>query len=143
MSDICLRPVVAGDYDRLLEWRSDQRVYRFMHTDRPPTVQEHDNWMLVASTMQGHYIIDHVVYGPVGFCSHSLGDTASLGIYITPEYRGRGFAKDAVMMIIEIAKKAGLKHMKAVVHENNFKAMQLYYKCGFRRTPWVSMEREL
>jgi ribosomal protein S18 acetylase RimI-like enzyme len=56
-----------------------------------------------------------------------------IGMYVSPEYAGRGLARQLVEHCLEHARQRGLRAVKLTVTSNNAQAMQLYLSCGFCR----------
>ena len=138
---ICLRPMTEDDADLLHNWRSDERVYRYLKNPKPPAMEEHRAWaiwVLRDKYAPRCFIADHIEHGPVGFCSFHP-ESGEIGIYTAPEHHGKGFAADALALLVEQARKAGLEKLKAVVHPENVPARALYRKLGFK-DKWVTME---
>lgn len=57
------------------------------------------------------------------------------GVAIDPEWQGRGFGRQAMKLILEIAKDA--PKIDLVTHPDNFKAIKLYESLGFKIGPRI------
>jgi len=55
-----------------------------------------------------------------------------LGISVLKEYWGRGIAHKMINMIIEMVRQRGGKKIKLIVRHDNYRAIALYIKCGFK-----------
>lgn len=57
---------------------------------------------------------------------------AEISLFITPEYQGKGFGKQALLMLLKFAfKKMNLYRLEAEVVDYNDKAKSLFEKVGF------------
>lgn len=59
-------------------------------------------------------------------------ESASLGIYVDKQYRGRGIGRLLMQNIIDYAKKRKLSHIRLTVHRDNERAIKLYKSHGFK-----------
>jgi ribosomal protein S18 acetylase RimI-like enzyme len=55
-----------------------------------------------------------------------------VGMYVAPEFAGRGIGRALVDALLAEAKADGLESIVLTVTEGNAKAAQLYERCGFR-----------
>jgi len=65
---------------------------------------------------------------------------AEFGITVHDEYQGRGLGTELTRHMVEIARGRGLKKVFLKVFTNNYRAVHVYERCGFRVE--CRMERE-
>lgn len=63
-------------------------------------------------------------------------------MYVTPEYRGRGFNKLVIARLLDWAKEQGITEVKLDVYADNAAAIRAYEKAGFSKN-LVNMRIEL
>jgi ribosomal protein S18 acetylase RimI-like enzyme len=56
-----------------------------------------------------------------------------IGMYVSPEFAGRGLARALVSACLDDARQRGLRAVKLSVTSSNSAALNLYLSCGFRR----------
>ncbi len=56
-----------------------------------------------------------------------------IGMYVSPEFAGRGLARALVLACLDNARQRGLRAVKLSVTSSNLAALNLYLSCGFRR----------
>ncbi|MFF7331163.1 GNAT family N-acetyltransferase [Streptomyces sp. NPDC008150] len=57
-----------------------------------------------------------------------------VGVYVRPEYRGRGLTERLFAAALDWAWEAGLHRVRLIVHEENTHAQGFYRKAGFQAT---------
>jgi ribosomal protein S18 acetylase RimI-like enzyme len=60
-----------------------------------------------------------------------------LGIGVRDDYHGKGVGSKLMSNLIGLARKAGLKGLRLTVLANNYRAIRLYEKFGFKKTKFV------
>jgi [ribosomal protein S5]-alanine N-acetyltransferase len=73
---------------------------------------------------------------PIGICGlikRDALDDVDIGFAFLPPYRSRGFALEAAMAIVGLARTLGLARIVAIVSPHNADSMRLLDKLGFRR----------
>jgi len=74
----------------------------------------------------------------VGWCDISLSDrpvyahTGALGMGVIAEYRGHGIGRSLIQATLQKAKYQGLTRIELDVQEENYRAIELYKKFGFK-----------
>ena len=82
------------------------------------------------------YILDTQTNEFVGYCNFNKNPetkTATMGIVIKDNYRGRGYMRKAVNLLIEEAKKCGVKALTDTVPKNRTVALKVFYELGFEK----------
>lgn len=76
---------------------------------------------------------------PVGWFNIRLADTkeATIGMIIDKPHQGKGFGKQAMVLIKKEAKTLGMKKLRLEVFVDNKPAVNLYKKSGFKTTAKV------
>jgi [ribosomal protein S5]-alanine N-acetyltransferase len=84
----------------------------------------------------GGQMIGHAGYhGPPGVNSTQAADAVEFGYAIYPEWRGRGFATEAAVMLMDRAEElAGIRHFVLAVSPENDPSIAIVRKLGFVRT---------
>jgi ribosomal-protein-alanine N-acetyltransferase len=84
----------------------------------------------------GGRMIGHAGYhGPPGVNSKQDPDAVEFGYAIYPEWRGRGFATQAAVMLMDLAEeRAGIRHFVLAVSPENDPSLAIIRKLGFVRT---------
>jgi [ribosomal protein S5]-alanine N-acetyltransferase len=84
----------------------------------------------------GGRMIGHAGYhGPPGVNSRQNPDAVEFGYRIFPPYRGRGYATEAALMLMDLAEeRAGIRHFVLSVGPQNDPSLAIVRKLGFVRT---------
>ena len=64
-------------------------------------------------------------------------------LYVVPEHRGRGLARQLLEMLAREARAAGAVDLRLYVHNSNRGALETYRRCGFEVAPYTIMTRDL
>src|SRR5262245_44216508 len=109
---LVLRLMTHADVDAYVSYRSDPATLEFMETRVPPTVERvhhdvdessalgglaEDEWVRLAVTLAG----DDEIIGDVGAGIKAGGGVADIGYVFRPEFRGRGYASEAVGALVD------------------------------------------
>jgi ribosomal protein S18 acetylase RimI-like enzyme len=72
----------------------------------------------------------------VGYLWHKVSDDSTFiyDFYISPDYRGKGFGKEALAALEEVLASRGIGQIKLRVAYNNKRALKLYQDVGFEIT---------
>lgn len=62
-------------------------------------------------------------------------------LFVAPVHRGRGLADVLLNHLAAEAQAAGALDLRLYAHESNTRALRVYDRCGFTRTPYVIMRR--
>jgi ribosomal-protein-alanine N-acetyltransferase len=83
----------------------------------------------------GGQMIGHAGYhGPPGVNANDDPDAVEFGYRIFPPYRGRGYATEAARMLMDLAKRAGIRHFVLSVGPDNEPSLAIVRKLGFAQT---------
>lgn len=140
---IKLRALQRTDLPLTLEWRNKERVRRWFVDSRELVWEEHVRWF--EAYEQREYDLTFVICDrddgarPIGqIAIYNLADdTAEFGRLMIGEddALGKGFAKQASELLIDIAKGLGVKELRLNVFKGNLPAIAIYRKLGFVEVP--------
>jgi [ribosomal protein S5]-alanine N-acetyltransferase len=146
MSEEFMQAIVDGrveDARRLLgaalpAHPADEEVTRWLRR-RSRQVREKPGvlrWLTRAIVLRG----DRIMVGNVGFHGEpgvngkNLRGALEIGYGILPEFRGEGYATEAVAALLEWAQGEGIRHFIASVSPDNAPSLAIVRKLGFVRT---------
>ena len=137
---VVLRPATAEDRDRLLEWRNQPEVARWMYTDHRITSEDHAHWFATALVdPRRRYWVIEADGKPVGLAN--LYDLApehgrsSWAYYLAdPSTRGQGIGAVVEYWVIEhVFGGLGLNKLWCEVLIDNEGVWKLHEGFGFHR----------
>lgn len=140
---LSLRPITEGDAVEMIALLTDDEI---MQTYMIPDLPERDQQIKMfkrfcdLSVSEGHF-----VYGickeneVIGFINDvEIGeDFVELGYVISPEYKGRGYATEALSAAIEEIFASGFESVKTGAFEENKASIRVMEKCSMTRTDRV------
>ena len=136
--NIVLRPLEASDIYLLDEIENSSEYWEFGSEKKKYSRQELADYILNAKTdisvaKQYRFVIDFNKI-PIGFIDlfdYNV-DSAGIGIIIAKEYRNKGFAKEAVILLSNYAFLVlGIMQLKVSVSKSNILSIKLFDSCGF------------
>ncbi|MBO7526822.1 MAG: GNAT family N-acetyltransferase [Clostridia bacterium] len=83
------------------------------------------------------YILDYDTKNYVGYVNYNLDSNtkkATIGIVIKSEFRGYGYMKPALKLLIDKAKNGGVKFLTDTVPKSREVALKVFYELGFVKT---------
>lgn len=141
---VCLRAVEPSDAEFFYRWNQDSDRARFLDFLWPPTsLASIQAWAAEASRKRMdndayQWVITDRVGTPVGtidthHCDHRTG-TFMYGIDIMAEERGKGYASEAIRMVLRYYFHE-LRYQKVTIgaHSDNMASIRLHEKLGFQR----------
>lgn len=141
---IYLRALTRQDAQITWRWRNDPEI-RLYYSGHPffVNLEKEESWYEKIITTDlplcAFGIVNKVNNELVGLTFlnniNLINRAAEFSILIgNPEARGKGFAKIATLKTIKFGFfELNLNRISLKVHENNFKAINLYEKCGFKK----------
>ena len=134
-----LRPVGAGDKDRLLVWRNSPEVSAYMYTDHQITPEEHERWFagIEGDARRAYWIIE-MDGAPVGLANLYDIDRrqrrCAWAYYLAePAVRGRGIGGCVEYLMIEkVFGEYGLTKLWCEVLASNVSVRKLHEAFGFQ-----------
>jgi ribosomal-protein-alanine N-acetyltransferase len=127
------------DAETLVRWRSDIDVTRFFLNTNPITMESHLKWF--AGYLEDEGRVDFVItakdtserIGTCGIKNMSGGHPEISYAIGEKEYRGKGYAKDAILTLLDYIKNTlGLNVAEAGIHVGNIASQRLAESAGFR-----------
>lgn len=138
--DVRLRPATAADSARMLDWRNQPEVARWMYSDHLITPDEHARFMAQALTdPTRRYWIVELDGAPVGLAGlvdiSTQNRKATLVHYLAdPITRGRGLgAFVEVWLLDQTFRELGLNKLSCEVMLENERAWKMHEGFGFTR----------
>ena len=139
-----LRGIEPSDAEFFFQWNLDSERARNLDFVWPPTSQasvtawaeEQSKRKLENDTF--HWVIENRDGEPVGSISTHDCDARngafSYGVDIASEYRGKGYASEAILLVLKYYFEE-LRYQKVTVpvHSNNQASIRLHEKLGFQR----------
>jgi UDP-4-amino-4,6-dideoxy-N-acetyl-beta-L-altrosamine N-acetyltransferase len=140
MTAVTVRPTLPSDRDRLLEWRNQPDVARWMYTDHVITPAEHERWFLAAlADPSRKYWIIELDGAPVGLANlydiSPANRKAAWAYYLaSPSVRGKGVGAFVEFWIIEhVFGDMGLDKLCCEVLVENEAVWKIHESFGFQR----------
>lgn len=139
-----LRDINVGDSERLLEWRNQDDVRRWMYTDHVIRRDEHALWFksMMQNDSMRYWIIelDAVPVGAIHLTAMSVTHRrCEWGMYLgESSARGTGAAEAATFLSLDAAFGAlNMQRVTCEVLAGNERALGLYERVGFRREGYL------
>ena len=133
-----LTEITENDAEIIVKWRSDYETYRYFLSPHKLTLGEHLNWFNISylkNDSRTDYIASLKSTGEkIGVFGIILsGDTVEVNYLLGKDFRGKGYAREAVELLIDFTKaKFGSKTAIAEVHRNNLPSIALAKRLGFK-----------
>lgn len=135
-----IRSLAAEDRDRVLEWRNQPDVRRWMYTDREITEPEHREWFggVLGDPTRRYWVLEweSAPVGVVNLADISVDQgRCEWGIYVAEAAaRGTGAALGASFLSLDAAfHELQLDRVSCEAIAGNERAIALYERVGFRR----------
>ncbi len=140
---LSLRVLNMDDKEQFFKYRSNPEIYRFQSW-KPSSIEEIEafielnlaaipntpcTWLQLAVCLKDGRLI-----GDIGIHFLDDGCQVELGYTISPDYQGRGYAREAVQAVIDFLFFSLGKHrITASVDPGNLSSIKLLEKMGFRK----------
>ena len=141
---LTIAPVTEGDRERLLVWRNQPDVSRWMYTDHVISQDEHDAWFsrMLADPTVRYWVLewDSRPVGVVNLASISLlHQRCEWAIYLgDASARGTGTAAGAAVLSLDHAfGSLGMARVACEALAENHRAIALYERLGFKREGYL------
>ena len=138
-NELTLRTPKTSDLEELMIWENDLK--KSNHTDFPMfytrdqmiTYLNSNHDIFLQNQQRWIIQLDDVLIGCVDLYDFDMVNSrAGIGIYIVPEYRGKGWAREALMSIKKTAsEKYFIHHLFADILSSNKSSIQLFEHVGF------------
>jgi RimJ/RimL family protein N-acetyltransferase len=139
---LTLRLMTHADVDTYVAYRSDPATLELMDTRVPPTAERvhhdvdvsaelgglaEDHWVRLAVTLAG----DDVIIGDVGGGIKAGGGVVDIGYVFRPEFRGHGYASEAVGALVDhLIDMHSIHRIEAVLSPLNPASMRVLESVG-------------
>ncbi len=134
-----LREVTPADSENLYRWRMDPSSRPMFRSTELVPFEAHEKFFSKYFLPENgdHWFVIEAGGQPVGaiclFAPSADGTEAEWGrLVVAPEERGRGYAKRALELLIEYARRCGLRRLRCEVLGGNAAAEAIYASLGFR-----------
>jgi RimJ/RimL family protein N-acetyltransferase len=137
---LTLRLPQMGDAATLfVRYASDAEVTRFMGWTRHRSVDDTEAFLRFSEEEwkrwpAGPYVIvsraDGQVLGGTGLTFETRED-AMTGYVLARDAWGKGYATEALIAMIEVARQTGVVHLRALCHPDHRASQRVLEKCGF------------
>jgi diamine N-acetyltransferase len=143
LEGIFLRALEPEDLDVLLQLENDSSLWKYSNRTEPFSrdllqkyidQQEQD----IFEVKQKRFVVSYPDQTPIGFVDlfdfEPLHRRAGIGVIIHPDHQGKGYAKRALELVEEFAKKQlNLHSLFANIAEENSASLKVFESCEFRR----------
>jgi len=134
--NVNIRPFTENDISNKVRWINDSENNKFLHYDLPLAEDKTRVWFHKNEGRRDRY--DTVIEydgNPVGIIGLLSIVDGRAEYYITlgeRQYRGKGIARDASILLLEYAfGELGLQEVYLYTEVDNIPAQKLFEKCGF------------
>jgi RimJ/RimL family protein N-acetyltransferase/glycosyltransferase involved in cell wall biosynthesis len=155
MYKVLIRPLRISDAQISFKWRNDPKIWELTGS-KPKHEITHEielDWIQKAiadkTTKRFAILVDNVYVGNIQLTDIIEYDTAQYHVFIGDRnYWGKGVAKLATNQILYYAKVVlGLKNIFLKVRKENFSAIKVYKKNGFKtvneKEDWIKMNCDI
>ncbi len=136
--ELRLREVTPEDSEKLYRWRMDPSSRPMFRSTNLVSFEAHGKFFSKYFSPENgdHWFVIEAGGRPVGaiclFAPSPDGSEAEWGrLVVAPEERGRGYAKRALELLIEHARRRGLPRLRCEVVAGNAAAETIYSQLGF------------
>ena len=137
-NNILLRPLKVSDLNFLFEVENNTDNWKYGTDNKQYTKEELTNYIAnakqdIATAGQFRFVID-LENTPIGFIDlfDYTTNSAGVGVIIAKNYRRRGFAKEALELLIDYATNTlKIEKLHCNIQKDNFASINLFTSCGF------------
>lgn len=132
---VYFRKVSAQDEELLLEWRNDKETRKQSFHTAPVTKEKHHEWFEKALKNEKIILLLFVCDGvPIGTVRIEKNDLeADISYSIAPAYRGQGFGREMIHMLLDYAQNLNIVHLQAQVKVDNLISQKTLLVNGFQK----------
>ena len=134
---LILRGITEDDAPEIVEWRSDPEAYKFFRSPHRITMDEHLSWYrnnYLSNNNRFDWIcVDKSSGRKIGvFGAVRDGKIAEVNYLLAPYAQHKGYALEAVKMVIEyVRSELHIKRVAAEIHRDNAPSIALAERTGF------------
>lgn len=126
-----------GEQSRILQCRNDTVIRKWMSNSEPIKKEDHLNFIesLKSNTKQKYYAVFYEgIYIATINIHYTTDEICERGIYIIPEYQGKGLTKMMELAFLSELIKSGVKKVTAKVKLDNIRSIKYHEKMGYKET---------
>lgn len=140
MTSVKLRQATTGDADWIFDACQDREIQRWTQVPRPYTRAHAAEFVGSPGTEFARWVVESVASGePVGLMSiHEIeSGCASIGYWIVPQHRGRGFTTEAICLVCDEIERLRSESsievdmVRAFIARDNTASRRAVEKAGF------------
>ena len=136
MNSISVRLATEADSKEIFEWRNDELTRQMSHTSEVVEWEGHRRWFENSLSSQCRLLLicEGIFSEKIAIVRFDLeADDALVSINLSPNQRGKGFAKDCLSSSIDyISKKyKDLQYLMAEIKEINLASQKTFLGVGF------------
>lgn len=127
--------------EAVVNFRSNQAVYKFFKNPRAISLDEHNNWysnryLNDDSRMDFVIKLDEDIIGTCGMLDiDTKKGSMEVSYLLADDYQGKGYAKEAVLALMDYGYVAwNIYHFIAVIHKDNLPSIKFIEKLDFKLT---------
>jgi len=125
--------------DQVINWINNEEISESSTSRFPVGIEQQKEWILktVKNKSKQKLIIQNEKLENVGMVSimniDMRNSNAEVGVYIDPMFMRKGYAVEALKMVIDFAfKELNLFKLYANIHQDNMKSISLFEKLNFK-----------
>ena len=140
---LLLRPMILSDANKVVEWRNDKDILKWMFKKNKISIEDHINWFNSRKNRYDYIIIDKIKNKPIGTVNYVLSSInkfeAEAGKLIGErQYWGKGYAKEAFKIWINFGfNKLFLNKIIVKTNANNLANIGLNKSLGFKKIKMI------
>jgi len=141
---ILLRPMVLSDAEKVVEWRNNKDILKWMFKKNKISVEDHKKWFNSRKKRYDYIILDKKKLKPIGTVNYVLNSknkfVAEAGKLIGEQaYWGKGYAKEAFRIWIDFGfNNLSLKKIIVKTNVKNSKNIGLNLSLGFNKVKVIN-----
>lgn len=133
-------PASISDAPDVWHWRFEGCTASFYRHAKIPTFEQHLDWFSSALADENRMLL--IISGPDGPIGHVRFDLqpnneATVGICLAPHARGRSLSSPVLQAALAYARRRGVLHVNAEVHQDNLSSLALFRRVDFIETSIV------
>lgn len=142
-----IRKVTLKDSDLILSWRNNPEVYKFLFTPETVAKDAHENWLakILADENVLFYIAENnnIPIGTIRFDLNSEKTNAEVGIYLAPDFHGKGLGT-TMLEWGEVEARNTYKTLECVIAKvlvENIASEKMFLKAGYKKH-FIQLEKK-
>ena len=138
-----LRIAEPNDAEKIYRWENDMQIWRDSETRVPLSMHQIEQFLLnnndLMSTKQLRFIVEDAKSGASVGCIDiydydEFNSRAGFGILIDEKYRGKGYAKNAISLLLDYCfNTLLLNQIYSLILATNAESLLLFESLGFER----------